>query len=122
MDQETPTSPPAARRLQVHESIPPLLRGIGSTIILLAAIIGASHTKPSFNAIKPAPSAEIHQKESEAVEELTREVAELREAAQEENVVNEVLANPWFEGLGTLGSAIIAASFYADWLSKRPKR
>ncbi len=120
--------PPPVRPV-VHESFAPLLRGIGSAIILLTAIIGAYEAKSSLSAIRPAPLVAIQKSNDSSaatrdgtVEALTKEVADLKEAVEEENVVDEVLRNPWIEALGTIGSTTVVASFFADWLNKRPKR
>lgn len=118
--------------IRVHESVGPLLRGIGLTIVLIGTIAGAVqvkmradarqavlHTKASTTGNKvpvlPAPS------QDNSLENLTREVETLRETVQEETVVEDVLTNPLFDVFGILGSAISTASFYVEWLSKRSK-
>ena len=81
----------------VHESLPPLLRGSGTTIILVATIVGAVQARLELKATSA-------------------------NKAQEESIVDDVVLNPWFEFLGMAGTGIVAVSFYADWLSKRSKR
>jgi hypothetical protein len=120
---------PVPVRPAVHESLAPLLRGIGSAVILLTAIIGTYEAKSGLSAIKSVPLAAIQKSNDSSaaakdgtVEALTKEVADLKEAVEEETVVDEVLRNPWIEALGTIGSVTVVASFFADWLNKRPKR
>ncbi len=121
---------PVPSRPAVHESLAPLLRGIGSAVILLTAIIGTYEAKSGLSAIKSVPLAAIQKSNDSSaaakdgtVEALTRRrVADLKEAVEEETVVDEVLRNPWIEALGTIGSVTVVASFFADWLNKRPKR
>lgn len=77
-------------------SIPPLLRGIGTTVVLLGAVIGFLAARHDVQAPKtPARTA------------------------AEENFADEVLENPSFEWLGLVGAAIVASSFYAEAFIRR---
>jgi hypothetical protein len=119
-------------KIQIHESVAPLLRGIGLTIVLLGTIAGAGQAKTHANAREAlhhatateasskVPGASVPTHDS-SLEALTQEVEDLRETVQEETIVEEVLTNPWFEILGIAGSGITASSFYIEWLSKRSK-
>jgi hypothetical protein len=119
-------------KIQLHESLGPLLRGIGLTIVLLGTVLAAVQTKENGKAKEQAQAAEAGAKPAElsstndvqnkSIGELTQEIEVLRETVQQETTVEEVLVNPWFGSLGTLGSAITAASFYVEWICKRPKR
>ena len=60
--------------------------------------------------------------QEKALSQLTLEVDELRETVDDGKTVEEVLANPWFDTLGIIGSSITAASFYVEWMCKRPRR
>lgn len=115
---------------RIHESVGPLLRGIGLTVILIGTIAGAIHAKmhtearhtsaPVSKTTTEASHAAVPSQDS-TLQALTQEVADLRETVQEETTVEEVLTSTWFEILGFVGSCITAASFYAEWLSKRSK-
>jgi hypothetical protein len=119
-------------KIQVHESHGPLLRGIGLTVVLLGTVFAAVQTKENAKNEAQARAVEAgvtagqvsstNSLQDKSIGQLTQEVDELRESVQQETTVGEVLVNPWFGSLGTLGSAITAASFYLEWICKRPKR
>lgn len=98
-NQPKPTEQRSGTGIVVHESTPPLLRAIGTTVILVATLVGAIQARMELKAAHAA-----------------------QQAAQEESIVDDVVLNPWFEFLGMAGTGIVAMSFYADWLSKRGKR
>ena len=112
--------------MKIHESVAPLLRGIGLTVVLLGTIAGALAAKTQASA-KPVPQSthtapgSTNSPRDNSLDALTHEIEELRETVQEETIVEDVLTNPWFEILGIAGSGITASSFYVEWLSKRPK-
>jgi hypothetical protein len=119
-------------KIQIHESVGPLLRGIGLTIILIGTIAGAIQAKThakARQALQNATASEANPKapgsaappHDDALEALTQEVEDLRETVQDETIVDDVLTSPWFDILGIAGSAITATSFYVEWLSKRSK-
>jgi uncharacterized protein YlxW (UPF0749 family) len=119
-------------KIQVHESLAPLLRGIGLTVVLLGTVLAAIQTKENGTSKHQARAAESSARPDElnstndlqnkSLTQLTQEIEGLRETVQQETTVEEVLVNPWFGSLGTLGSAITAGSFYVEWICKRPRR
>jgi hypothetical protein len=119
-------------KIQIHESLGPLLRGLGLTVVLLGTVLAAVQTKENGKAKEQAHAAEFGARPGElsstngpqdkSLGQLTQEIEELRETVQQDTTVEEVLVNPWFGSLGTLGSAVTAASFYVEWICKRPKR
>jgi hypothetical protein len=93
----------------LHDSTPPLLRGLGTTIILIATILSFIIARQEIKAgdlarLKPAAAA----------------VATGQ--ADDDSVIEEVLSNPWIEGLSYLGTGLIASSFYLEWFQRRRKR
>ena len=119
-------------KIQIHESIAPLLRGIGLTVVLLGTVLAAVQTKEqgtmkgqaaaADSSTKPGGVTFTNRLADQPPDRLTQEVEELRETIQHENTVEEVLENPWFGSLGMVGSGIAAASFYVEWMCKRTKR
>jgi hypothetical protein len=120
-------------KIQIHESLAPLIRGVGLTIILSGTLLAAVQTKEEDRkAEEKVPAAEsgaqpgnlisTNSTDEKSIGQLTEEIEELRDTVQQETTVQEVLENPWFDSLGMLGSAITAASFYVEWMSKRQKR
>jgi hypothetical protein len=120
-------------KIQIHESFAPLWRGIGLTIVLLGTLLAAVQTREedskakeqayaAESGTKPGNLISTNAPDEKLAGQLSEEIQELRDTVQQETTVQEVLANPWFGSLGTLGSAITAASFYVEWISKRQKR
>jgi hypothetical protein len=104
------------------DSLPPLLRGIGTTVILataLVAIITARQTieKQRRQAAQAAPIAALQL--DPGLSNLTKEVAELRSEVEQQNVGEEVLESTGVEWLGLIGTAIIASSFYVEWYARK---
>lgn len=93
-----------------QDSTPPLLRGLGTTLILLATIFSFIIARQEIKAgdlarLRPAAVAPAG-----AVQ------------ADDDSVIEEVLSNPWIEGLSYLGTGLIASSFYLEWFLRRRKR
>jgi hypothetical protein len=81
-------------------SLPPLLRGIGSTVLLTGAVIG-------FLAARHDMQAQQAQARSHT------------QSAPEENFADDVLENRSFEWLGLAGAAILTSSFYTEAYLRR---
>jgi hypothetical protein len=123
-------------KIPIHESLGPLLRGIGLTLVLLGTVLAAAQTKEkekpmaqanaaaamADSGAKPREVSSTNSLQDKSLGELTEEVDELRDTVQEDTAVNNVLINPWFGTLGIIGSAVTAVSFYVEWICKRPKR
>src|ERR1051326_9628583 len=109
----------------IHDSFPPLLRAIGTTVILAATVIAfviarqhvaqreAHHPPAARTAGKPSATSDV--------QTLAAEVEELRSEVEAESVAEEVLENRWFEWLGFAGTANVASSFYTEWYVRRKK-
>jgi hypothetical protein len=105
-------------------SIPPLIRGVGLTIVLAGTLVGLiqarsevePHTRltPSTSAVPSKPVTELGT--------LSAEIHELREELQEESFAEVVFENRWFEWLGIIGSGIMTMSFYAEWFIRRKEK
>lgn len=92
----------------MSESTPPLLRGIGTVLVLIAAIVAirianvqdasVSLLPPGVKHIEGDASAQIREPHTDG----------------EEDLVEEVLENRWFSWISVVGTAVIAASFFAE--------
>ncbi|WFC43359.1 hypothetical protein [Pseudoxanthomonas sp. SE1] len=111
----------------IHESLPPLLRGLGTTLILLTSALVVTverreDTDPTGHAAmaRLALQAEeaAHRGESGS-DALATEVRLLRLQLQDSDLADEVFENPWFQWLCLLGTGLIAASFFAEWRLRR---
>ena len=107
-------------------SIPPLLRGIGTTIVLLAGVISfliargqVQAGKAAHNVSRPASSSTASDPQ---LTSLASEVEEMRAELQEDTMIEKVIENPWFEILGFLGTAVIASSFYSEWMIRKDEK
>lgn len=112
----------------IPESLPPLLRGLGTTLILLtSALVVTVERRASIEAAaehaamaRLASSAEAStHRGATGAEALATEVRLLRLQLQGNDLADDVFENPWFQWLGLLGTGLIAASFFAEWRLKR---
>jgi len=114
-----------AGRGGLNDALPPLLRGIGTTLVLTATVVAfviARHgADVKMSASPPLAASNLPRDAQAELNSLTAEVRELRHEVEHENVVEEVLENRWFEWLGFTGTAIIASSFYSEFLIRRKK-
>ncbi len=90
------------------------------TAAVIAFCIARQHDQPRLTATIPAlnPAARAS---GDSVSALADEVRELRADVEQEDVVEEVLEDPWFELLGFFGTALVAASFFAEAYLRRDK-
>ena len=113
-------------RLEIFmkDSLPPLLRGIGTAVMLTATVIAfyIAHQDDQSPRTLASPTQIISEKAGgDALAALASEIQELREEVAEDDVVEKVLENVWFECLGFAGTAIFAASFFVEAYVRRSK-
>jgi len=101
----------------MKDSFPPLLRGVGTVVILMAAVIAfciaRQHDQSHRTNVSPNQSASG----KESANALAPSVSVTHEPSAkiaQDNVVEEVLENDWVEWLGFAGTAIFAASFFVE--------
>jgi hypothetical protein len=111
----------------IPDSLPPLLRGLGTALILLtSALVVVVERRTNDDAVALAAMTQLAVKAEEAAhhgttgaDALATEVRLLRLQLQGNDLADDVFENPWFQWLGLLGTALISASFFAEWRLKR---
>ncbi|KRA44497.1 hypothetical protein [Pseudoxanthomonas sp. Root630] len=111
----------------MSDSLPPLLRGLGTLLILLtSALVVTVERRDNTERVEQAHIARIALKAEESLPQgradtstLAKEVKLLRLQLQDNDLADDVFENPWFQWLGLLGTGLIAASFFAEWRLKR---
>ena len=111
----------------IPESLPPLLRGLGTALILVtSALVVVVERRPDDDAASRAAMTQLAVNAEEArrhggtgADAIATEVRLLRLQLQDNDLADEVFENPWFQWLGLLGTGLIAASFFAEWQLKR---
>lgn len=111
----------------IPDSLPPLLRGLGTALILLtSALVVVVERRTNDDAVALAAMTQLAVKAEEAAhrgttgaDALATEVRLLRQQLQGNDLADDVFENPWFQWLGLLGTALISASFFAEWRLKR---
>ena len=111
----------------MSDSLPPLLRGLGTLLILLtSALVVTVERRENAARVEQAHIARVALKAEESrqpgragTNALTQEVKLLRLQLQGNDLADDVFENPWFQWLGLLGTGLIAASFFAEWRLKR---
>lgn len=110
-----------------HPALPPLLRGLGTLLLVLASVLvgfaeyrqGAAAQvalERAHDRIERQASAAIA---GDGVQALTREISLLRMQLAETDLAGQVFANPWFQLLGALGTLLVAASFFVEAAHRR---
>ncbi len=110
----------------IPDSLPPLLRGLGTALILVtSALVVVVERRTNDDAAAIAAVAQLAVKAEEArhhgeagIEALVTEVRLLRLRLQSNDLADDVFENPWFQWLGLLGTGLVAASFFAEWRIK----
>ena len=115
---------------KTHDHVPPLLRGLGFSLVLhTSLVVGvAEHRQESRISERVALLREqVH--EDAAItdgrrpsEAIARELRLLRLQLQEQDLAERVFENRWFQLLGILASALIAASFLYEARLRWPHR
>lgn len=108
----------------IDESTPPLLRGIGTLVVLAAAVVSfaiARLNDPKQSGKPSSPVALATPGQTGRIDNLSEQMEDLREEMNEATVVDDVLENVWFECLGFSGTALIATSFLVEWRVRRAK-
>ena len=110
----------------IPEPLPPLLRGVGTLLILLtSALVVTVERRDNAERAEQAHLARIALKAERSLQQgradtdaLAIELRLLRLQLQDNDLADEVFENPWFQWLGLLGTALISASFFAEWRLK----
>lgn len=110
----------------IPDSLPPLLRGLGTALILLTSalvVVVERRTDDDTSAIAAMAQLAIKAEEGRhrgdaGADALATEVRLLRLQLQDNDLADDVFENPWFQWLGLLGTALISASFFAEWRLK----
>lgn len=111
----------------MSESLPPLLRGLGTLLILLTSALVVTverrdnaHQAEQIHLARLASKAEASlPRNPSGANALATEVRLLRLQLQGNDLADDVFENPWFQWLGLLGTGLIASSFFAEWRLKR---
>ena len=91
-----------------RESLAPLLRGVGTSLILTGMLIAFLVARRDIRAARLyGPSR-------------TQAYSSREETG--EGVAERVVENLWFESLGFLGAAAVSSSFYVEYLARRKRR
>ena len=110
-----------------HPALPPLLRGLGTSVLVLASLLVGMAEHRQGEALRAgleraqqriAQEAQVA-RSSEGVEGLTREINLLRLQLSEADLAGQVFANPWFQLLGALGTLLVATSFFVEAAQRR---
>lgn len=103
-----------------HEHLPPLLRGIGFGLVLLASVLAGTveHRRAEVARAKyaqlHAQAAAVDVAAGSGAEAIARELRLLRLQLADDDLLDNVIGNRWFQVLGALGSALVAASFLLE--------
>lgn len=114
----------------MQDHVPPLLRGIGFLLVLLASLaVGVMEHRADIEAKARMANAKTQVDAMAAVsperrqaDSIATEIRLLRLQLQQEDFADKVFGNPWFQFLGALGTALVALSFFYEARAKWPRR
>jgi len=92
-------------------SLPPLLRGLGTSLILLSAALTVSYERQDLQGDAQVALAAMAPAEREA---LLEQLQRLHLHVEQDALADEVFENPWFQWLSLLGTGLIAGSFFVE--------
>jgi hypothetical protein len=108
-----------------RDYLPPLLRGIGTTLILIGTVVAfvsarrdIEHHRAKRQSFAPIPAYSSQP----TLDLVAKELQDLRAETLNENLAEEIVENRWFEWLGVFGAGVASASFYVEALMRRSKR
>jgi hypothetical protein len=118
---KTPTN-----RLIDRDYLPPLLRGLGTTVVLIGTVVALVTARRDLEQLRSrrqaSPLATAFGSGSQPTLALVaKELQELRGEEHDDNIVEEVFENRWFEWLGLLGAGLVSGSFYVETFLRRSK-
>ena len=113
-----------------QEYLPPLLRGLGFSLVLSTSIVvGMAEHREQADRQERAQDvrARVEAERSKTLADrqldpLAREVRLMRLQIEDDDLADSVFENPWFQLLGSLGTGLIAASFFLEALTKWVRR
>jgi hypothetical protein len=106
----------------MKDSLPPLLRGIGTLVMLTAAVIAfciARQHNQSRRTLFPATALATGKRSGDSLTTSVSETHEVPAGFAQDDVLEDVLENVWFECLGFAGTAVFAASFFVEAYARR---
>ena len=93
------------------------------TILLIATVIAFVIARQDADKRHARRRAMEAQRNAAAdLQSLGSEIRDLREEVEQENIVEEVLENRWFELLGFIGTGVFAGSFYTESYMRGSKK
>lgn len=98
---------------------PPLLRGIGTTTVLLGTLIAYGLAHRDGANLSPSGLPNVAQPPSVARAGSSTNLTTASTADENEEVAKEVLGSPYFEWMGFIGTAVIATSFFVEGFARR---
>ncbi|GGD39894.1 hypothetical protein [Pseudoxanthomonas indica] len=92
-------------------SLPPLLRGLGTSLILLSAALTVWYERQDMRGDVQVALAAMAPAEREV---LLEQLQRLHLHVEQDALADEVFENPWFQWLSLLGTGLIAGSFFVE--------
>ncbi|MBU6247695.1 MAG: hypothetical protein KGN77_08050 [Xanthomonadaceae bacterium] len=126
-----PDAPAAAAssRPRAADHVPPLLRGLGFLLVMVAGAVAVTMEHRAHLATQARMAAQRARMDAVAQvadgrpgESVAMELRLLRLQLREQDLSDRVLENPAFQLLGSFGSLLVAVSFLLEARAKWPRR
>lgn len=95
-------------------SLPPLLRGLGTSLLLLSAALTVVYERDKDETTRLSPVV-VTAPAAPSPDPVLLELRQMRAELAEDRLADDVFENPWFQWLSLLGTGLIAASFFVEW-------
>lgn len=114
----------------MRDHLPPLLRGLGFALVLVTSLVVATteqreraHSRERLAHLRAQVESDTVRNGGVASREIATELRRLRLQLQnaDEDLADRIFENLWFQLLGTLGTAVVAASFFYEAALKWPR-
>jgi hypothetical protein len=92
-------------------SLPPLLRGLGTSLLLISATLTVWYERQDLHGDAQAALAQMPPSERQT---LLQQLQRLNLHVEQDALADEVFENPWFQWLSLLGTGLIAGSFFVE--------
>lgn len=92
-------------------SLPPLLRGLGTSLLLISAALTVWYERQDLHGDAEAALAVMPPSERQA---LLQQLQRLNLHVEQDTLADEVFENLWFQWLSLLGTGLIAGSFFVE--------
>jgi|SRR5215468_5192816 len=105
-----------------RESLGPLLRGVGTSLMLAGAVIGFTVAREDLQVARLRVQRQgIVVSSGARASGVSAGSENANNGAGNESLAERVVENLWFEWMGFVGAAVTSSSFYVEYVARRKR-